>query len=481
MLNRIVFICCFLFFGANIMKAQDIEVKKFEPLENNQTELTNYRNDNNGNPCALLLVQSLKENLEFEGWVVGDVERKDDVYMVFVANGAKHIKIKHADFQTKDVVFRDYGTTFLKGGLTYILQLENDTKDVINKVYSLGWNLNGMEVSNNAKTVLNMSARRGDVRAQIAMAQLSLVGKVRVEYGEIKSPGLVWIKKLLAAGDSTCLDSMPGELMYAYACQLIHDGISNDRSPNMVDTEKERMVYTDACQYYLKAILNGYNDSYVLFENYPLGNGLPSYSNTIIQICKDSASVGNFMAMNCLGYIYERGICEPVNLKEAAKWFSKANERNPSIESKTNLCRVYGNIAFPIDDESLAFIKNQSEDGLPEALFQMGVMYEEGRNFSIDIDKAIELYKLAKPTVFDRNRHHGATYRLANIYYERNEQEKALELLRGLYDDELDARYLLAVILYHDKRDYKMHAYNIFNDLSNKGYQKATDFIKNNY
>lgn len=460
--------------------SQDFEVKKFEPLNNGQTPVTNFRNDNNGNPCALLIVQSLKDRLEFEGWVVGDVKRKGDAYWVFIANGAKHIKIKHVNFQTKDVVFSDYGTSSLKGGQTYSLQLVDDTKDIVNKVYRLGWNLNKMEVPNNVQTFLKMAATRGDVKAQKAMAQLNLEGKARVGEFLGGNKGFHWIEKLLEKGDSTCLDSMPGELMYVYASKLIYNGISHDRSPNRVDTEKERKIYTEACVYYLKAVLGGYNDCDVLFEKYPLGNGLPSYSNTILQICKDSASVGNHMAMICLGYIYEKGICEQVNLRESAKWFHKANEINPSKESKTNLCRVYGNKDYPIDGESLNFIKKQSEEGLPEALFQMGCMYEEGRNFPPNIEKAIELFNQAKPTIYDLNRHHGAAYRLAKIYYERNDMKKAEELLKGLYDDELDARYLQAVILYKDKR-YKVDAYNILSDLSKKGYQKATDFIKEKY
>ena len=170
-MKRIYFIL-FIIVNAQFVIAQDIEVKKFELLKDDQTAAT-YRNDQNGNPCALLIVQSLKEGLEFEGWVVGDVERKENDYWVFIANGAKHIKVIHADYHTKDVVFADHGTNILQGGQTYTLQLVDDTKDiinkVINKVYSLGWNLNDIEVPRKAKILLKMAAMRGDAKAQIAM------------------------------------------------------------------------------------------------------------------------------------------------------------------------------------------------------------------------------------------------------------------------------------------------------------------------
>ena len=104
-------------------------------------------------------------------------------------------------------------------------------------------------------------------------------------------------------------------------------------------------------------------------------------------------------------------------------------------------------------------------------------MYDEGRNVPKDKEKAIELYSKLTGLLF--NSHHGAAYRLACIYYERNDTKKAEDYLRGLPED--DARYLLAVILFHDERDYKINAFNIFSDLSKKGYQKATDFIIKNY
>ena len=95
--------------------------------------------------------------------------------------------------------------------------------------------------------------------------------------------------------------------------------------------------------------------------------------------------------------------------------------------------------------------------------------------------EVVELYKKSKPTIYDPNRHHGATYRLAKIYYDRNNYKEAEDLLKGLYDYELDARYLRAIILFQDTRNYKVDAFNILSDLSKKGYKKATEFIKNNY
>jgi TPR repeat protein len=476
---RTSFILATLYLGLVHISAQDIEVKKFELHEIDQMAATNYRHDNNGNPCALLIVQSLKDRLEFEGWVVGDVKREDDAYWVFIANGAKHIKIKHADFQTKDVVFGDYGVISLKGGQSYSLQLEDDTKDIVNKVYRLGWNLNKMKVPNNVQTVLKMAATRGDVKAQKAMAQLSLGKAVRTDELDRGYKGIHWIEKLLEKGDSTCLDSMPGELMYLYANKL-KEGLH--RGSSRVGIDEEKSIYTSSSLYNLKACLKGYKlAGHYLFVDYPLSKGLTEYRKDIIRICKDSASVNNSMAMSCLGYIYEKGICEQINLEEAAKWFYKANETDPSKESKTNLCRVYGNKLFPIDKESFDFIKKESEEGLKEALFQLGYMYEEGRNVPKDINLAMDYYLKASPENYYTDRHAKAACRLAEIYYNQKEYKIASKFLTGIDDD--DALYLGAIIDYYqyDYTDNRIKVFNTLNNLSKKGYQKATEFIKNNY
>jgi TPR repeat protein len=362
------------------------------------------------------------------------------------------------------------------------LCIVDDTKDVINKVYSLGWNINGFDVPDKAMTFLNMSAKRGDKKAIIALAQISVVGDVKKGEFLEQNKGLYWINKLLEKGDSVCLDSMPGKLMYVYACKLIRDGISYDRSPNRVDTYKERTIYTEASRFDLKACLKGYKEAgNDFFMEYIQGYGLPDYKEEVLRLCNDSASVGNANAMTCLGHIYEQGICEATNLQTASKWYKKALETDSSNKNMTNLCRVYGNCHYPIDGETLTYIKQKAEEGVQEALFQLGCMYEEGRNVEKNIEKAVELYKKSKPTIYDPNRHHGATYRLAKIYYDRNNYKEAEDLLKGLYDYELDARYLRAIILFQDTRNYKVDAFNILSDLSKKGYKKATEFIKNNY
>lgn len=474
----------FIIFPISIY-AQDIEVKKFEPLEKDQTAVTSPRKDINGADCALVIVQSLKKGMEFEGWVVGDVDYKEDCYWVYMANGSKHLKLKHPDCPTRDIVFGEYGISSLKSGATYMLSIADDVNDIVNKVYSQGWNLNMTDVPNNVKTFIRMAATRGDTKAMMAMAQLSLEGQVNMQDGQVNHKGIGWIKKLLAAGDSTCLEEMPGELMYAYALQLISDGyyygnISSDRSLGHVDTVKERKVYTKVSEYEIKACNKGFiqagND---LFEDYLKSNGLPQYSKDIIRCCEDSSKVGNTKAMVCLGNIYEKGIGEKVDLIKAEKWYRCLYEYN---SNSSDLCRVYGNRLFPIGIEHSSFLQDQADKGNSEALFQLGYMYEEGRNFIQDEEKALQLYNKC-------GRHKKALYRSAIILCRKKEYEEALkkgiELLHEESEDISNLNCLRGILMYNGVesgysffRGNREEGLKILSTLAKQGHKDANEFFK---
>lgn len=480
------YIGLFLFFVVSITFAQDIEVKKFEPMAKEQTMILSHRKDLNGTECALILVQTLKKGMEFEGWVVGDVEYKNDTYYVYMANGAKHLKLKHPNCQTKDVIFGEYGINSLKSEEAYILNLTDDVNDIVNKVYSQGWNLSKMDVPSNVKTYLRMAATRGDTKAQVAMAQLSLEGHVNMQDGQVNHRGIVWIKKLLAAGDSTCLEKMPGELMYAYALQLIEDAyhsgdISNDRSLGRVDTIKEKNVYTKVCEFEIKACLKGFSQAgNDLFEDYLKSNGLPQYSEKIIRCCEDSSKVENTKAMVCLGNIYEKGIGENVDLIRAEKWYLRLCEYNSS--GNVDLCRVYGNRLFPINKERMTFIQDQADKGNSEALFQLGLMYEEGRNVTINEERALELYNKS-------GNHKEALYRAAIILCKKKDFEEALKKAERLLhvENEFISNLLClrGIFMYNGvesgysffRDGNREEGFNILSTLAKQGHKEAKEYI----
>ena len=69
-----IFVAIISLFVVGVALSQDIEVKKFEPLEKEQTAALNPRKDINGVTCGLVKVLLKEPGAEFEGSVMGDVQ-----------------------------------------------------------------------------------------------------------------------------------------------------------------------------------------------------------------------------------------------------------------------------------------------------------------------------------------------------------------------------------------------------------------------
>lgn len=108
--------------------AQDIEVKKFEQLEKDQTAALSLRKDINGVTCGLVKVQLKEAGAEFEGNVMGDVQFTGSEYLVYLPNGTKRLGIKHPDYLPTTIVFADYGTKRITSSTTYELKLKTNKK-----------------------------------------------------------------------------------------------------------------------------------------------------------------------------------------------------------------------------------------------------------------------------------------------------------------------------------------------------------------
>ena len=108
--------------------AQDIEVKKFESLEKDQTAVTSPRKDINGNTCGLVKVALKEAGAEFEGNVMGDVQFTGSEYLVYLPNGTKRLGIKHPDYLPTTIVFADYGTKRVASSTTYELKVKTNKK-----------------------------------------------------------------------------------------------------------------------------------------------------------------------------------------------------------------------------------------------------------------------------------------------------------------------------------------------------------------
>ena len=117
-----------LLFYVLCISAQDIEVKKFEPMAKDQTASLSPRKDINGTVCGLVKVQLKEPGAEFEGSVMGDVQFTGSEYLVYLPNGTKRLGIKHPDYLPTTIVFADYGTKRIASSTTYELKLKPNKK-----------------------------------------------------------------------------------------------------------------------------------------------------------------------------------------------------------------------------------------------------------------------------------------------------------------------------------------------------------------
>ena len=115
-------------FSACFSYAQDIEVKKFEPMAKDQTAVLSPRKDINGVTCGLVKVQLKEPGAEFEGNVMGDVQFTGSEYLVYLPNGTKRLGIKHPDYLPTTIVFADYGIKRIASSTTYELKLKTNKK-----------------------------------------------------------------------------------------------------------------------------------------------------------------------------------------------------------------------------------------------------------------------------------------------------------------------------------------------------------------
>ena len=125
---RLPFLLITITLCVNSISAQDIEVKKFEPMVKDQTAALNPRKDINGIVCGLVKVQLKEPGAEFEGNVMGDVQFTGNEYLVYLPNGTKRLGIKHPDYLPTTIVFADYGTKKIASSTTYELKVKTNKK-----------------------------------------------------------------------------------------------------------------------------------------------------------------------------------------------------------------------------------------------------------------------------------------------------------------------------------------------------------------
>ena len=110
-----------LFVAISSALAQELTVKSFKLAGSDLTAQTQPRKDLNDRNCALIKVGIGLQGVQFEGGIMGNVENKTGEYWVYMPQGIRQLKVKHANYAPVMVTFADYGVEKLESNRTYEL------------------------------------------------------------------------------------------------------------------------------------------------------------------------------------------------------------------------------------------------------------------------------------------------------------------------------------------------------------------------
>ena len=119
---RKILLSLVLFFAAiSSAIAQKLTVESFKFAGSDLTAQTQPRKDLNNHNCALIKVGLGLQGVQFEGNIMGNVENKTGEYWVYMPQGNRMLKVKHANYAPVMVNFADYGVEKLESNRTYEL------------------------------------------------------------------------------------------------------------------------------------------------------------------------------------------------------------------------------------------------------------------------------------------------------------------------------------------------------------------------
>ena len=117
---RNILLSLFMLFAA-VSSAQKLTVESFKLAGSDLTAQTQPRKDLNDRNCALIKVGIGLQGVQFEGGIMGNVENKTGEYWVYMPQGNRQLKVKHANYAPGMVTFADYGVEKLESNRTYEL------------------------------------------------------------------------------------------------------------------------------------------------------------------------------------------------------------------------------------------------------------------------------------------------------------------------------------------------------------------------
>ena len=144
-LLRIIILLSLQSFLAMKASGQTLKVISMEPAIFDLTASTDLHLDKDRNPAALIKVQLPERGASFENtYMLPDsINYKEGEYMVYMAAGAKKLKIKFPQCLPIEVLFSDYGINTVTGKSTYVLKVVvvRETRPTSSFILGAGFNV----------------------------------------------------------------------------------------------------------------------------------------------------------------------------------------------------------------------------------------------------------------------------------------------------------------------------------------------------
>ena len=122
-MRKILLSIVLLFAAISAAIAQKLTVESFKLAGSDLTAQTQPRKDLNNRNCALIKVGLGLQGVQFEGSIMGNVENKTGEYWVYMPQGNRMLKVKHANYAPVMVTFADYGVEKVESNRTYELTI----------------------------------------------------------------------------------------------------------------------------------------------------------------------------------------------------------------------------------------------------------------------------------------------------------------------------------------------------------------------
>ena len=186
------------------------------------------------------------------------------------------------------------------------------------------------------------------------------------------------VKKKAKKGDTSALF----ELGYLY------DNGSNEITCN----------YKKSFKYYHKAAANGHSDAQCFVGiMYDFGDGVNIDKKKAFKWYRKSAFQNNPIAQFNIAKSYDNGDYLPINKSKAIKWYMKS-AKNGYADAECNLGEKYEQGIYGLEkniDLALALYKSSAVKGCCPSQYNLGVIFQEGKIVSKDIDMALYWFKKA--------------------------------------------------------------------------------------